>query len=153
MKTIIAISDTHGNFPAIDKILPIINESDYCIHLGDHQSDLLAYRTDLKCKYYSVKGNCDGGGEEQVIEIDGIKILITHGDRYGVKQSLYKLFLRAKELGVNLVLYGHTHIADIIEKDKITMVNPGAMTRYGQNSYAYIVIHNKKIVCKIVNFQ
>ena len=85
------------------------------------------------------------------IQIEKVKILITHGDRYGVKSSLYSLFLRAKELGVNLVFYGHTHNADIIEKDGIYLVNPGAMKAFGQSSYAYTVIHGEKIVCKIVN--
>ena len=55
-------------------------------------------------------------------------------------------------MGVNLVFYGHTHNAEIIEQEGIYLVNPGAMNRYSQNSYAYTVIHDKKIVCKIVNF-
>ena len=151
MKTIVTISDTHGNFSAIDKILPIINENDFCFHLGDFQRDILAYRNDIKSKVYSVKGNCDGGGDDEILQIEKAKILITHGDRYGVKSSLYSLFLRAKELGVNLVFYGHTHNADIIEKDGIYLVNPGAMKAFGQSSYAYTVIHGEKIVCKIVN--
>ncbi len=151
MKTIIVLSDTHGNFTAIDKILPLINEADYCIHLGDYQRDVLSYRNEIKAKIYSVKGNCDGCGEEQVLDIDGIKTLIVHGDKYGVKSSLFKLYLRAKEIDAKLVLYGHTHIADKQEKDGILFVNPGAMTRYMSNSYAYIVIHEKKITCKIVN--
>ena len=151
MKTIVTISDTHGNFSAIDKILPIINENDFCFHLGDFQRDILAYRNDIKSKVYSVKGNCDGGGDDEILQIEKVKILITHGDRYDVKSSLYSLFLRAKELGVNLVFYGHTHNADIIEKDGIYLVNPGAMKAFGQSSYAYTVIHGEKIVCKIVN--
>jgi len=152
VKTIVTISDTHGNFSAIDKILPIINENDVCLHLGDFERDILSYGKDIKSKVYSVKGNCDGGGEDEILQVEKVKILITHGDRYNVKSTLYPLFLRAKELGVDLVFYGHTHNAEIIEKDGIYLVNPGAMNRYGQNSYAYTVIHEKKIVCKIVNF-
>ena len=152
MKTIVTISDTHGNFSAIDKILPIINENDFCFHLGDFERDILAYGKEIKSIVYSVKGNCDGGGEDQILQVENVKILLTHGDRYNVKSSLYSLFLRAKELGVNLVFYGHTHNAEIIEQEGIYLVNPGAMNKYGQNSYAYTVIHDKKIVCKIVNF-
>ena len=152
MKTIVTISDTHGNFSAIDKILPIINENDFCFHLGDFERDILAYGKDIKSKVYSVKGNCDGGGEDQILQVENVKVLLTHGDRYNVKISLYSLFLRAKELDVNLVFYGHTHNAEIIEQEGIYLVNPGAMNKYGQSSYAYTVIHDQKIVCKIVNF-
>ena len=151
MKTIVAISDTHGNVSVIDKLLPIINESTYCVHLGDYQRDIWAYRNDINCSLCSVKGNCDGGGEDDIFEIDDIKVLACHGDRYDVKTSLYKLYLRAKEVGAKLVFYGHTHNAEVIEKDGIYFVNPGANTLYGQKSYAYVVIYNGKIDCKIVN--
>ena len=152
MKTIVVLSDTHGNFGEIDKILPIINESDYCIHLGDFERDILSYKNEIKSKVYSVKGNCDGCGEEQVFDIEGVKTLIVHGDKYDVKSSLFKLYLRAKELDAKLVLYGHTHIADKLEKEGILFVNPGAMARFYDKSYAYIVIHDQKITCKIVKF-
>ena len=152
MKTIVVLSDTHGNFKAIDKILPIINESDYLFHLGDHDSDIKAYRNDVKAKVYSVKGNCDGGGDDLTVEVEGVKILLTHGDRYGVKRSIYPLYLKAKEIGVNLVCYGHTHDASILEQDGIFLVNPGCANGFYANSYCYIVIHNGKITSKLVEF-
>lgn len=152
MKKIVVISDSHGNFSALDKLLPIINESDYCIHLGDYQRDILAYRNEIKPYLFSVKGNCDGGGEDLIIDIDNVKILLTHGDRYDVKCSMTNLSLKAKEVDAKLVLFGHTHNADIIKDENITFINPGALNKFGQKSYAYIIIHNEKIVAKIVNF-
>ena len=150
MKSIVIISDTHGNHDAIEKILPIMMESDYVFCLGDFERDILAYKKQLGDKIFSVAGNCDGGGDDIVLEIDSHKIMLTHGDRYGVKYSKYKLLLKAKELGVNTVFYGHTHSAEIIEEDGINLVNPGAMTRFGESSYCYAVIHNKKLTATIV---
>ena len=152
MKTAVILSDTHGNFSAIDKLLPIMNEANFVIHLGDHDSDILSYRKELKDKIVSVKGNCDGGSDEQILNVEGVKILITHGNLYGVKQSLYKLTLRAKELGVSAVFYGHTHQAQIDFIDGIQFVNPGAMTRFSEKSYCYAVFYGGKLTAKIVPF-
>ena len=150
MKTAVILSDTHGNFSAIDKLLSIMSESNYVIHLGDHDADILCYRKELKDKIISVKGNCDGGSDEQVLTIEGVKILITHGNLYGVKQSLYKLLLRAKELGVSAVFYGHTHQQSIENIDGIEFINPGAMTISSEKSYCYAVFYNGKLTTKIV---
>ena len=150
MKKIVVLSDTHGNYSSLEILLPIINENDILIHLGDHDSDLKFFEREIKSKIYSVKGNCDGGGEDLIIEVDGVKILLTHGDRYGVKTSLYKLTLRAQELGVNAVFYGHTHLFNITEIDGVTYCNPGSLSRYGECSYGYAVIYNGKLTVSVV---
>ena len=153
MKTAIVLSDTHGNFKVIDKLLPLMKENDYVIHLGDCEPDILAYKREIKGEIFSVLGNCDGGDNEEVFEIEGVKILITHGNRYGVKNSIYKLFLRAKELGVTAVFYGHTHRSDIQEIDGITFVNPGTAGSWFDKSYCYAIFHNKKLTVKIVEIK
>jgi putative phosphoesterase len=63
------------------------------------------------------------------------------------------LSYRAKELGCSLVLYGHTHYAEIIEDDGLTLVNPGAIHSpvAGTPSYAYVVIQGDKVTAKIVD--
>lgn len=152
MKTVIVLSDTHGNISAMEKLLPIMSESDYVFHLGDYDRDVFAFKRELGDKIYSVKGNCDGGGEEIIVEIDGVKVMLTHGDRYGVKTSLYKLLLKAKELGVNAVFYGHTHEPRIDEIDSVTLINPGCATRYGEKTYCFVAIYDGKLTAKIVPF-
>ncbi len=151
MKTAVILSDTHGNISGIEKLLPIINENDFLIHLGDCQQDLLPFNSDIKAKLLSVKGNCDNGDEEVVLNIEGVKIFITHGNKYGVKKDLYKLFLRAKELGVTVVFYGHTHQSNIQQIDGITFVNPGAFSGYSERSYCYSIFHKGKTTNKIVS--
>ena len=152
MKTIIVVSDTHGNYSSIEKLLPIMNESDYVFHLGDFERDITAYKRVLKAQIVSVKGNCDGGGEEKVVEIEGVKILLTHGDVYNVKTTLSNLYYRAKELGATVVFYGHTHNSNVEKIDGIEFINSGCMNKFSQNSYCYAVIHNKKLTSKVVYF-
>ena len=40
------------------------------------------------------------------------KLFVTHGHAYGVKSGLGRLAERAKTLGADVVLYGHTHIPE-----------------------------------------
>ena len=150
MKTAIVISDTHRNFPALEKLLPKMLENDYVFHLGDNDGDILSYRKELGDKIYSVKGNCDGGGADQIIEIEGVKILLTHGDLYGAKQGLDRLYYRAKELGADIVVYGHTHFAGVTTEDDILFINPGNLSKFSTNkSFGYLVINDKKATATI----
>ena len=53
MKTIVVLSDTHGNRADISKISNIILESDYVFHLGDCYGDFVDYA-------YALKGKASG---------------------------------------------------------------------------------------------
>ena len=156
MKTVTILSDTHGNRRAIDNLENILNESDYIIHLGDTSGDGSYIHKKHGDKTYLVNGNCDPlklGENELIIEIEGVKIFATHGHLYSAKATLLKLALRAKELGCNICLYGHTHSAREDEFEGVTLINPGCMTRYSQNSYCYLVINGEKFTAKIVQTQ
>ena len=150
MKKLLILSDTHGNISGLEKLKEIMAESDYIIHLGDHQKDIKLYR-EFDNKIYSVLGNCDGCGPDKIIEIEDLKILLTHGDKHRVKSGLLNLFLHAKEVGVNVVLFGHTHSSLIEEKDGVTFINPGALGGFWGKSYCYAVVHKNKITAKIVD--
>lgn len=152
MKKIVVLSDTHGNLSSIEKLSDIIKESDYVFHLGDYERDINAFQREFgEDKIRSVKGNCDGGGKDLILDIEGLKILLTHGDRYGVKNGLLTLSLKAEELGVKAVFYGHTHNADITEIKDILYVNPGTTKGFFNKTYCYAVVYNGKITAKIVS--
>ena len=150
MKKIVVLSDTHRNYAAIEKLLPIMLESDYVFHLGDHDLDIMRLHGKLQDKLYTVKGNCDGGGEDLILEVEDLKILLTHGDKYSVKNSNLNLLFRAKEIDVDVVFYGHTHNAVIEKEQGVTFINPGCMTKFSCNTYCYAVVHQGKITAKIV---
>lgn len=154
MKKIVVLSDTHGNKKAMLKISDILFENDYVFHLGDCYNDFSDYAYCLKDKAFAVHGNCDWGtGEaatEIITEIEGVKIFATHGHNYGVKQGRERILNRSKELGASLVFYGHTHMAEIVTIDGVTLINPGCMTAYATTkSFAYVVINEGKITAVI----
>ncbi len=152
MKTCIIVSDTHGHRGALQKLEPLFAENDFLIHLGDGMADMRPYLTLYTEKTYSLKGNCDlsYGQEECVIEAEGLSVLCCHGHRYGVKRGLSDLAARAKQLGCEVALYGHTHRADIQTVDGVLCVNPGAVCSFSEPSYCYLVLHKGKPTPAIV---
>ena len=150
---LVVLSDTHGNLKAINGIMPLFDSADKVIHLGDHFYDMDSFAPNLNGKLITVYGNCDGGGEDKIITLEGVKILICHGDKYHVKLGLTRLFLKAKEIGANLVLYGHTHHAKIDYHENVILLNPGCMTRFSKNSCAVIGINDGVINPSILELE
>lgn len=85
---------------------------------------------------------------ERVEEIAGVKFLLVHGDRYGVKSSLTRLCYRAEELGCQAALFGHTHSAFCGYAGAALLVNPGALR---DGNYAEITLHEGKIVPRLLS--
>lgn len=153
MKTLVVFSDTHGKRSAIGRLSHLFGENDFLVHLGDGAADMRDTRVQYPEKCVVLRGNCDMGGlgeEERVLEVEGVKILCCHGHKYGVKSSLTRLWLRAKELGCTVALYGHTHRAAVDEQEGVLCVNPGALGAYLEPSYCYLVVSGKKAVATIV---
>ena len=140
MKNIVVISDTHGRKNCVEELYPVLREADFVIHLGDGWTDLRDFNAEHPEKTYLCKGNCDvfPALKEYELEVENVKIFFCHGDKYRVKAGLTRIYLRAKEIGASLVLYGHTHNARVDFEDGVTLVNPGSMTHFGRKSYCQI---------------
>jgi len=153
MKKILVLADTHKNFIGLDYILPKMKESDYVIHLGDNESDMDKYKKDLGKKLISVKGNCDSmaPSSDKIMEIEGVKFLITHGNKYKVKNNMVNLTTEATIKEVQVVLYGHTHLAEISTTDDIMFINPGTLeSKASKKTYAELTVADGKVLPKIV---
>jgi len=129
---IAVISDTHGSVKECINTLLHINNIDKVIHLGDNTNDAVEIASITQIETIFVKGNCDvydhNTPEEMLIELNSKKILITHGHKYNVKSGLNNLYYRGKELGVDVVLFGHSHNPLIVDYDNIIFFNPGSTT-------------------------
>ena len=141
MKSYVVFSDIHGDVYAKKILQKYVECSDGAFFAGDGISGLNDF---AKKPFYAVKGNCDLiGEEEKIIEIDGVKILLTHGYLYGVKSSYLRLIYRAKELGVNVVIFGHTHLPLIMQEEEVLLLNPGTCSIYGaQKTFINLFISN-----------
>ena len=153
MKTVTVISDTHGNRAVFEKLETVLAESDYILHLGDTSADGEFLRKKYPEKTHVINGNCDPlklGEDEEILEIENVKIFLCHGHKYSVKSTRHPLAEKAESLNCNVALYGHTHKAKEEIYGNFTVLNPGCGNSYSQTSYLYMVVNGDKVVYKHV---
>ena len=107
---LILFSDSHGSSSGIRTVLKR-GAADAVVHLGDGVRDAEPFVED-RVPLYAVRGNCDffeDRPEEIVMALEGHTLLMTHGHLYGAKSGVGGLLSRAREVGADIVLFGHTH--------------------------------------------
>ena len=149
---ILVISDTHHMISQAKVLVEKINP-DYVFHLGDMCEDCRNLENAFPRKVIvSVKGNNDFFDRdyplERCFELGGKKIFMCHGHKYNVKTSLLPITYKGKEVGADIVLFGHTHRAFLDEVDGMTIMNPGSVSGYG-----IIEIIDDKICAKLEKYE
>lgn len=145
----------------MQKVLQKSLDASMILHAGDHYSDAVQLKALLKTilprpiPVHAVVGNCDffqSEPAEEIILVAGQKILLTHGHRYHVKNNLERLYYRALEAGVNIVVFGHTHLETIEKYDNILFFNPGSISvpRKSKPSYGILEIINDTVKPQLV---
>jgi len=148
MNNYIVFSDIHGDKASLMKLKDIAAQADGVFFAGDGVS---ALRNFTDKELYAVGGNCDlFGPPETVVEIEGTRIFLTHGHKYGVKSSLLSLTLRARELECQAAIFGHTHIPFCAYENGIFLLNPGASSGYGRKTYARLTVENGKFKADVL---
>jgi len=99
----------------------------------------------------AVRGNIDEGTWArklpltEVIEIDGVSIYMLH--------ILEKLDLKPEAAGFRVVVYGHSHVPKIEEKNGVLYFNPGSAgpRRFGLPvTVGRLRIHGEKVEAEVV---
>lgn len=129
---ILVMSDTHGNYGPVLQAHSLAEPVDAVIHLGDGIEDATLLRSVMNLEVIAVAGNCDRDATvpgELLWECEGKRVLLVHGDAYGVKVGLERLKQRAEEVRADIVLFGHSHRPTCITTSGILFLNPGTLTR------------------------
>ncbi len=166
------ISDTH--IPERAKKIPdivfkIFKDVDMILHAGDLVSLDVLEQLEKLAPTRCVQGNMDKYyglklPKNDIITIEGHKIGLNHGEVYprGDTQQLKYIAL---ELGVDILITGHTHWAFIKEFDDIILLNPGSPTvpRMSEPSIMLLEIDEDSVesriikigdpICKSLNFK
>lgn len=129
---ILVVSDTHGDVRPLRPALAASGPFAALLHAGDFITDLgpcaaLAGVAATHC--HAVAGNCDYPLEqpaEAVVELGGVRILLTHGHHYGVKRDYSRLYYRAAELQCQAAVFGHSHVPVCLAEGGILLFNPGS---------------------------
>lgn len=147
------ISDVHGDVFKLEKVIEAMGHVDCIINLGDYGYDVSKYeeKLQLDVEMIKIKGNCDyefNYPSEEILCFEDIKIFITHGHNYNVKASDSRIFYRGKELKVDAVLFGHTHIPHNKCYENLLIFNPGSIGKPkggSDPSYGILEINKNKI--------
>ena len=154
--TLLVFSDTHLDTRRMEYVINQA-DADIIVHLGDNIDDITRICEKMpEMTFHVVKGNCDThstGETEKILTVENIKILMTHGHKYHVKEGLSLLKKHAAEHAADLVLFGHTHGAAIVKEEDMTLMNPGQMEEHKERkraSYGVITIVDREIECEIM---
>lgn len=147
---IVVVSDTHmpkraKSLPA--RLLEEITDTDLIIHAGDWQTINVYEELRSYAKIVGVYGNVDGEEikeqfpAKQIIEVDGIKIGITHG--HGKGKTTEKRAIQAFEgEKVDCIIFGHSHIPIKKNEKGVLIFNPGSPTdKRRQEKYSFGVMN------------
>ena len=166
------ISDTHIPDRRIKLPQPVFDafeDVDLIIHAGDITSQSVLDDLEKIAPVHAVEGNMDRVVGElelpasKIIEAEGHKIGIVHGEVYP-RGDTQQLYYTALELGADILVSGHSHIAQLEKIKDVILVNPGSPTnpRLSDPSVALLEINKSKIeiefiktgspVCASLNF-
>ena len=151
---ILVISDTHDNYPLALRVVELTAPVDAVIHLGDGDDDADLLDQILNVDVIRVAGNCDLNSvapRELLWECKEKRILLSHGDRYGVKRGMGEMERRGQEESADAVLFGHTHQAIITTRSGILFVNPGTLMKScSHNSCAIMEIGPTGVTARLL---
>lgn len=137
------IADTHDRLPLVDKAVKklIEEKAELVLHAGDYVAPfVLPHFKSLNADLIGVLGNNDGDkellkkqfaslgaelrGRFAEIVVDGVKVVMLHGDDESLLQSLIN------SDSYDVVVHGHTHRAKTYWKGETLVINPGEACGY-----------------------
>lgn len=149
---ILLMSDSHGLTKEVQQVVDDV-KADHIIHCGDFcvDSNLSPFK-----KMTKVRGNCDFDTSEplqRILHWQGLKVLLTHGHKYRVKESLLSLSYLAAENDTHVVLFGHSHVPLTIFEHGRLLINPGSIAQprgYPKPTFALMEINRKENQFEII---
>lgn len=144
----IVMSDSHHDRDVVNKIKEKYQENASAIfHCGDSE---LPSNDSVWQGITVVSGNCDyddGYRDFQLREVEGKKILITHGHLFSVGYGLDRYASFAGEQHADIALFGHIHQPVAQKIKNCLFINPGSVAQpRGQfkiKMYALVEIHEE----------
>lgn len=116
------ISDTHGLLRP--EALEALAGSELILHAGDVGDPEILRRLEEMAPVVAIRGNVDRGDvarslpDTQVVEVGGRLIYILH--------DVEALDLAPEAAGISMVIFGHSHMPEIREKEGVQYFNPGS---------------------------
>jgi len=129
---ILIVSDSHGRDAYLEQAMEREEPLDMIIHLGDLEGSEDYIYSIADCPVEMVSGNNDYFTQierEKIIRIGTYKVFMTHGHLYGVNFGMDEIAQEARQRGVDIVMFGHTHCPYLDIQDDLTVLNPGSISQ------------------------
>ena len=140
------LSDTHGTIHP--RIVELMNDCDYVIHAGDVMEEDSLEQINPRQRMLAVRGNNDGHivslSDIESLELPGGKVVVEHGHMHGHYEPSHDS-LRASHPEAKAIVYGHTHVQVIDDKQSPWVINPGSagpIRNYGGARCLLLTIEN-----------
>lgn len=116
------ISDTHGKISK--QALHALQGSDIIFHAGDVGTPEVLQSLEKIAPVYPVRGNTDRGIWAQSLPMTQ---MVEIGDKlFYVLHDIEELSIDPKSIGVDVIIYGHTHVPKEERREGILYFNPGS---------------------------
>ena len=128
----VVIADTHiprraRTLP--EGLIPYLKRADLVLHAGDLMDPELLRELGAHAPVKAVRGNLDPADldlpESLEFEFSGVRVAMIHdsGRKQGRRARLRRRFPEAR-----VVVFGHSHIPILEDKDGLVLLNPGSPT-------------------------
>lgn len=166
------LSDTHVPERALkvpEIVYKLFKDVDLLLHAGDLVSPDVLEKLKKIAPTKASQGNIDRSYGLKLplrvyLEVGGLKVGLSHGDVYP-RGDTQQLKYVAMEMGVEVLITGHTHWPFIEKVGDVLLLNPGSPTvpRLTDPTVMLVEIRNKKVdaeivkignpICKALNFK
>lgn len=148
MKVLI-VSDTHGHDENLERAVMMETPFDMLVHCGDVEGREILSKllwTAPAVLLPAINDFFSDLPREEEIELDGNKVLVTHGNYYGVSMDISGVAEEAKSRDCDAVFFGHTHKPVIEEIDGVLAINPGSLSYPRQHGRkpSYVILETDK---------
>ena len=145
MMKVLIIGDTHGQDDIFLRVLSREKGFDVLLHTGDFEGSEFVYSELTEVPFYFVAGNNDFFTDapfEQVIELAGCRIFMTHGHKKNLFLGYKEVLQEAARRRAVIAVFGHSHLPVAEYQKGILLLNPGSLTwpRQENGKPSYIVL-------------
>ena len=157
MKKILVLSDTHSH-PLPEEVWEQTQNVDGILHAGDFTDIDVFHQLKKRSHIWAVYGNGDDASLRKilprtcVVTIEDTRIALVHGEGAGTQVKMFARDIFQKEK-VDVIVFGHSHMALNEMDEGVLMFNPGSSTdtiRAPFLSYGILEIHGEQVKGRII---
>jgi len=159
------VADSHDCLPKIKDVIIRLNSEpiELVLHAGDYSAPFVAdaYKS-LKPRMIGVFGNNDAEknglkarfaeagheirGRFADVKADDLRIALIHGDEEEMLRSL------TTSGGYDVVVFGHTHQAEVTKEEHTLVINPGEVCGYLTGRSTFAVLDTAERNARLISF-